>query len=233
MYALRRTGASRSHAVLILTSPEWNATMSQVGGVVVRQHVAALEEPHCVGLAGGDIAVCCAVVSLLAPSLEESPIGEAIRDLGPEELEQVEDRVAMFLRLPQLAAGRPLRPELPGDPARYPLWGDVYYAEPLIDDERKRYVIMSPNAWNAVAPYVSLVRTTSRDKANVAAFPLIEGGAARAACGDLSVRRHGEIIIDPRSRPTPRTVSFGDMSVIARGIARTHLLEGAISRLSP
>lgn len=232
LYALQRHGRAGSRAVAIITTNSWNASMSQVGGVVVRESPSLLESPHAVPLTGGSHAIASAVASLDAPPLPTCVIGELIRPLASAELAQIEDRVASFLDLPRILAGRPLRPELPGDPTRYPVWGDAYRAGPLIDNERKRYVIVSPNRWNASAPYVTVVRTTSRDKADVEAFPLIEQGSARASCGDLSVRGIGEILLATRDRPSPRTLSYADMVAIAKGIVRTHSLEDAVSRLT-
>lgn len=232
VYALQRSGAAGSHAVAILTTNTWNSAMAQVGAVVIREMPATFEAPHAVELTGGH-AIACAVVSLDAPPLSSSVVGELIRSLSPEELNEIEDRVCSFLDLPRLLAGRPVRPELPGDPTRYPVWGDIYRAGPVIDGERKRYAIVSPNRWNSVAPYVTVVRTTSRDKANVAAFPLIERGNARASCGDMSLRGTPEVLLDPRDRPAPRTLSHADMTAIGKGIVQTHGLEAAIIRLSP
>lgn len=233
LYALVPSSAARSHAVVVLTTNTWNAAMSQVGAVVVRREVDDFETPHAIELAGVGRAIGCAIVSLDAPAQPSSVIGPLLRMLSPDELNALEERVCAFLDLPLLTAGRPVRPELPGDPTTYPAWGEVYRAGPPIDGERKRYVVVSPNRWNCIAPYVTVVRTTSRDKTNIDAFPRMQGGSARASCGDLSVRARGEILLMPRDRPTPRSLTYTDMAGIGRGIAFTHGLDGAIARLSP
>lgn len=232
-YALAPSSAARSHAVVVLTTNTWNAAMTQVGAVVIRRDVDEFEIPHAVELAGIGNAIGCAVVSLDAPPQPSSVIAQLIRPLSSEELSAVEDRVCAFLDLPRLHTGRPVRPQLPGDPTTYPVWGDVYRAGPPIDGERRRYVIVSPNRWNCVAPYFTVVRTTSRDKANADAFPLIQRDTARASCGDASLRGRGEILLAPRDRPTPQTLTYADMTAIARGIAFTHGLDAAVARLAP
>ncbi len=232
-YALLPSSAVRSHAVVVLTTNAWNSTMTQVGAVVVRREVDEFEIPHVTELASLGRAVGCAVVSIDAPPQPSSVIGPLVRMLSPDELSGLEERVCAFLDLPRLRAGRPIRPELPGDATTYPVWGDVYRAGPPIDGERKRYVIVSPNRWNCIAPYFTVVRTTSRDKANLDAFPLIQRDTARASSGDLSLRGKAEILLAPRDRPTPRTLTYADMAAIAKGIVFTHGLEAALARLTP
>lgn len=230
LYAFHGPSVAGSTAVVVLTASTWNMRMSSFGVAMVRPRPSALEAPHSVALGQDGSAVASAVASLNAPPHPESGIGALIRALAASELAQLEDRLCSFLLLPQLIAGSVFRPALPGDPAAYPVWGDVYTAEPPFEGERKRYVVVSPNAWNAASPYVSVVRTTSQEKVAHVSFPLILDDKTRAACGDLDVRNRGQVLLARRDRPTPSTTRFKDMGAIARGIAVTFRLGHALER---
>lgn len=214
--------------MVVLTAPSWNAVMSSVGVAMVRPEPSQLEAPHSISLGKSGYAVGSAIVSLKTqPSVEVGPL---VRLLDASELSQLEDRVCAFLQLSPLVAKHVLRPAIPGDPATYPLWGEIYRAGPEINGERKRYVVVSPNQWNVAAPYVTVVRLTSQLKVNHVAFPEILGGQSRAACGDLTSRSRGKILLAPRDRPPVKGVRWTDMSAIGRGIAVTFRLGHALER---
>lgn len=214
--------------MVVLTAPSWNAVMSSVGVAMVRPEPSRLEAPHSVHLGQNGYAVGSAIVSLKSqPSIDVGPL---IRALEASELSLLEDRMCAFLRLPSLVGGHVQRPVIPGDPTTYPLWGEIYRAEPVIDGERKRYVVVSPNSWNVVAPYVTVARLTSQVKVDHLAFPEVLGGESRAACGDLTSRSRGTILLPARDRPPQKQVRWTDMSAIGRGIAVTFRLGHALER---
>jgi len=100
----------------------------------------------------------------------------------------------------------------------YPRWGEVYYAGPRVgvEGQVKRYVVVSDDRWNATQVSAIAVRTTTQNKRWGDAFPLIEGGGARACCGDATVLPHN--LFDLRNRPRPAYLSLDDMASVARGL---------------
>lgn len=227
--------AHGTQALLILTNDRWNATMSQVGVVPIRQTVAPLEVPYAVGTIGGRSAIACALLSLDTPGSganRPSAIGPAIALLDDAALAAVEDRLRDFLGLPSLlGTPDPHARRPPAGAIDHPLWGDVYRAREPIQGENKRYIVLSPNPWNARAGRVVAVRTTTRFKFPEKSFPQVQSGKARACCGETSSRANQEFLLRPQDRPTPSTTSLPDMTRIARGVAFTHELGASLGRI--
>ena len=225
-------GTSGRIGLAILTNDRWNSTMSQLGGAIVRPDILPVEAAYSVQVADGRFATAARVVSLRTVSDTDStsPIGAAQTLLSADELLHLEDALARFLQLPLLlgAISRHRRPV--GNISSYPNWGESYYANTPIAQQRKRFVVVSPNEWNAATPFASGIRTTSQFKRDALQFPLIQGGLIRACCGDLATFGKNELSLGPRSRPTPATATLADMVAIARGLVITHALEGALGR---
>lgn len=219
-------------AWLVITNDRWNATMSQVGVLSVRHTVLPFETPYLTGLPDGTSVVSCA---LLAPELAPpdgalNAIGPAIGVIGQTALDSVEDHLRDFLQLPRLlgmASPQATRP--PAGVINYPLWGEIYKEVQLTQGEHKRYIIVSPNPFNAAAQRVVAIRTT-RFKSDEESFPKIQSGKAQACCGDASSSASSELMLAPRDRPDPRTTTMSDMVKVARGLAFTHELGASLRR---
>lgn len=214
---------------LIITNDRWNANMSWVGVSPVRRAVEPYEAPYSVQLGSGLFATTGRIVALAAPPHPHTQLGPVEAALTADELDRCEDALCRFLQIPLLlGAGTRIPPVLGA--VTYPLWGEIYDAEPPINGERKRYVVVSPNPWNAASGSATLVRTTSPVKRGSAAFPLIQGTAARACCGEATTVPNTAIRMARRDRSTPMTTTRADMVSIARGFLVTHDLRSAATR---
>jgi hypothetical protein len=84
-------------------------------------------------------------------------------------------------------------------------------------------VVVSHDLHNRTTGRPIVVRTTSRAKREHRSFPAIEGGAARACCGDAAALAERHLRCRPGDhRPIPASMSLTDMQAIARGMAQTH-----------
>ncbi len=224
----------QDRSLAILTNDRWNSRMSYIGAAVVRRDIHAVEAPYAVELADGRFATAARVVSFLTPdaATQQDPclIGPAQGSLSAAELARLEDAFVRFLQLPLLLSPVP-RPRRPlGDASTYPNWGDIYLGREPIANERKRFIIVSPNEWNQAAGIVTAVRTTSQSKGDLVQFPTIQRGRIHACCGDLSTFGASEILMRRQDRPTPATCTITEMVAVAKGIAVTHGLTGALHR---
>ncbi len=162
-------------------------------------------------------------------SLEATDLGFEARQLSEEELARVEDGLAEIFGLSHICQAQPALPPSPAGQADYPRWGEIYYAGPAVDNETKRYVVVSNDFWNVAAGSAVVVRTTSNVIRAGRAFPLVESGAAVACCGNATSFIHADF--DLGGRPTPARLDLGDMAKVAWGLVETHQLEGACTRL--
>jgi hypothetical protein len=162
-------------------------------------------------------------------ALEAASLGAEVRQLSDEEMVRVEDGLSELLALQFICQPIPVLPAAPPGAVTYPRWGEIYYAGPPIAGERKRYVVVSNDYWNATGLSVVAVRTTSQPKRAGRSFPEIEGGAARACCGDATSFPCGDFDLD--DRPIPPRLDLDDMARVGWGMAETHALYEAIARL--
>lgn len=93
--------------------------------------------------------------------------------------------------------------------------------------ERKRFIVISPNRWNAIGGYAAGVRTTTQFKGRPLQFPQVlrypKEPAAFACCGDATT--FASNAFDQRERPPrPTQASLQDMVAIAKGLLVTHEL---------
>ncbi len=220
----------RTQAGIILTNDRWNSVYPTVGIVPVRETVQPLEAPHSVQLASGGFAVACDLVNVFHPPQPASPLGAQVFVVPPDELAAIEDQLCLFLQLPRLLGPRPMKGRPVPSARAYPFWSEIYFSEPPINGQLKRRIIVSPDAWNAVAGRVTLVRTTSQIKVDHGSFPEIQRGQARAACGDMTTVPTTDVVLDPQRRPSPSATTVADMVAIARGLTVTHDLAAAVAR---
>lgn len=222
-----------TEAFLVVTNDRWNQTMSQIGVLPVRRIVPEHDAPYSAPLPDGSQILASRLVAPDVSSGASPLLGVARGAVTDDVLAAVEDRLVLFLQLDRLVAPAPRIPRPVGDATRYPIWGDIYLAGPPVDGERKRRIVVSPNAWNAVSGLATLVRTTTAFKYDDVAFPQIQGGAARACCGDATTMVHGQIRLSERERPEPRAATMAEMTRLAKGLIATHELDRAIARLVP
>ncbi|MDO8465242.1 MAG: hypothetical protein Q7S46_08330, partial [Gallionella sp.] len=216
---------------LIITNDRWNSSTSWVGVIPVRESVEPYEVPYSVQLDNRLFATAGRIGALVAAPHQRSRLGAVEVVLTPKELARCEDALCHFLQIPLLLGPAVRLPPVLGQPD-YPLWGEIYYAEPPINDELKRYIVVSPNSWNAVSGTASLVRTTSQMKYDSELFPPIQNGAARACCGEATTVRHGMLRFGSRvRRPAPMTTTRPDMARIARAFLVTHGLDASARRM--
>lgn len=220
-------------AWLVITNDRWNAAMSQIGVLPVRRVVLPFETPYVTALPDGTSVVSCALIApeIAPPAGVANAIGPAIGVIEQAALDSVEDQLRDFLQLPQLLgtpSPRATRP--PAGVINYPLWAEIYKEVELTEGEHKRFIIVSPNHFNAVAQRVVAVRTTTKFKADEESFPKIQSGKAQACCGDASTSANSELMLVLRDRPVPHTTSTTDMVKVARGLAFTHELGASLRR---
>lgn len=224
------TADATTRAVLVITSDRWNARTNSVGVLPIRSEVESFEGSFSVELQNGLFAVAARIEAVVAPPHPQSRLGQVLAVATAAQLEECEDALLHYLQIPLLLGSATRFPPVLGQPT-YPLWGEIYYAEPPIDDERKRYVVVSPNTWNAASGLVSVVRTTSKTKWDSELFPPLQRGAAFACCGELTTILHGAIRYGTRAkRPDPMTTTRLDMNSIAHGFLAAHGSEGAVLR---
>jgi mRNA-degrading endonuclease toxin of MazEF toxin-antitoxin module len=152
-------------------------------------------------------------------AIPKGRLGAERRQMTETEMIKVRVGLTELLALTYLRRRTPVNAPAPGgSTVDYPRWGEIYYAGPLIDGIRKRYVVVSNDFWNQQPDRIHLVvRTTSQNKSPGTAFPEIEHGAARACCGDLTSFRSASF--DMLGRPTPERLDLADMVRVANGLA--------------
>lgn len=220
----------QTRAMLVITSEHWNSWTNWVGAVPLRRSAEPYEAPYSVELDSGLFGVASRIVALPVPPHPEALLGRILGAVNARELERCEDALCAFLQVPLLLGSAVRSPRVVGEPD-YPLWGEIYYAEPLISGQLKRYIVVSPNPWNAVSGMVSVVRTTSQLKPENGMFPAIQRGKVQAVCGELTTIPRGDVKFGRRAqRPDPMTTTRPEMSAIARGFLMTHDLEAAAAR---
>jgi mRNA-degrading endonuclease toxin of MazEF toxin-antitoxin module len=214
------SGSPGLFGVLVLTNDVWNRRMGTVGVVPVRPAATpdSLWEPRF-----SDAPVLQAFVGFLTARPKDRLL-EARFVLAPEQLAKVGAALGDVFGLPDLCATPAIPPSPVRGPVDYPRWGEIYYAGPPIGGQTKRYVVVSRDHWNAASTSAVAVRTTSQPKAWGDAFPAIEGGAARACCGDATAIPRGRI--DLVRRPFPPALDLDDMVRVGRGLLDVFDLEG-------
>lgn len=136
---------------------------------------------------------------------------EQLDAIDPDALAAVEDAVAGLLLLPELIANPDFAPGSPdGD---YPRWGSIYYAEPPIEGQIKRWLVVSHNHFNAATGKAVCLRTTSNTSLKDMEAPYIELGLALAVCPDVVTKTHGRF--DLSSLSILEQVRDGEMRRVA------------------
>lgn len=210
----RLDGGSRDlYGVLVLTNDTWNRRMNTVGVVPVR----APREPDSIWTPHLRESRLQASVGFLA-SFPASQLLEIRLVLEEDERDKVAQGLADLLHLESLCNSHPDAPPPVAGVGLFPRWSEIYYAGPPVGPtgQTKRYVVVSDERWNALGRGALAVRTTTQQKIWGEAFPMIEGGAARACCGDATV--FPPTAFDLRNRPRPSSLSLDDMVAIAHGL---------------
>lgn len=228
LHSLEIPGTTAFGAVVV-TNDRWNAAMSQVAVVPLISSVPPWERDYAHTYRNG-VVTAARLLAVLAPPDPASVLGPPIASLSPTELGPIEELLCHFLQLPTLLGERPAPSRPAGDARAYPNWGDIYRG-PVLAGERKRFVVVSPNAWNRRSGLAVGVRTTTQLKIDDLWFPVIVDQATRACCGDATTFPHSQWRLERRDRPTPFTTTTRDMIAIARGLADVYDLGAALGRL--
>jgi len=199
-----RTGATH---VVVVSEDAWNRAMSTAICVPVYPGPPAVALFH---VALGDLGHADVSRAL---SLPHDALGDELDELGRASLDDVARAVA-YLDLDALERRRTRRPvPMPTDPpaARQKgiHWADLGLAE------RKRVLVLSPDERNAVAPYVSALYVTSRDKRRRRAWQVPAAGGW-VVTGDLLLRPRRAL--EHRRRPTPARATADEMAEVARAV---------------
>ncbi len=207
-------GSPDLYGVLVLTNDVWNRRMATVGVVPVR----ARRDPETIWTPSFGNPPLQVSVGFLA-SLPGRLFQEIRLVLDADERGKVARSLADLLAIEALCADPPAAPPAVAGAGRFPRWGQIYYAGPRVGQsmQTKRYVVVSDERWNALGRGAIAVRTTTQQKSWGEAFPSIEGGLARACCGDATVIPANQF--DFHGRPQPGALSLDDMVAIARGLS--------------
>lgn len=123
--------------------------------------------------------------------------------------------VADLLLIGELTTGAYVAPA--GPPGEYPRWGSVYYAEPPLGGQIKRWLVVSHDHFNRATGDVLCVRTTSNTSYAGPETPLIESGFAVAVCPDVQVKASRRFDLESRTALTQPDA--GDRRRVAIGLA--------------
>lgn len=215
-----RGQASETFGLLILSANRWNRVQRLVSACPVLRvpdmrlpfPVLDCGQPH-----------CGRVVRVPQEVLETELC--SLRNQG---LEQVEDSLVGLLALQTVCVDPPRRPGQPVHPSTYPTWSKTYYADPPVEGQRKRWLVVSHDYWNAAAGSVLTVRTTSNTWHQADTFPAIQRGLALACCPDLQVKDHQ--MFDLASVNALPQATVDDMRRAGFGLANHFVLVAALRR---
>lgn len=157
-----------------------------------------------------------------------SRLGVPSEPLARADLQAVEDALCQMLDVTGLLGSTPrLRRPVGGS---FPHRGEVFYVGERVEDEHKRYVVVSPDEWNALGTSVLMVRTTTSPKRPFSEFPVIQGGVAQACCGDLVAVAANQVAGADRPADN-RLLTRDDLIAIVRGVVEVLDLDVAVKRV--
>lgn len=200
-----RTGATH---VVVVSEDAWNRAMSTAICVPVYPGPPAVALFH-VGL--GDLGHADVSRAL---SLPRDALGDELDELGRASLDDVARAVAAYLDLDALAQRRTRRPVPTPSDQPTARQKSIHWAD-LGLEERKRVLVLSPDERNAVAPYVSALYVTSRDRRNRRAWQVPAAGGW-VITGDLILQP--QRALEHRRRPTPARATADEMAEVAVGV---------------
>lgn len=145
-----------------------------------------------------------------------------------EELHEVGRALADLLLIPELITGTYTAPAaLPGD---HPRWGTIYYAEPPLSGQIKRWMVVSNDVFNASTDDVLCIHTTTRTHLQGPEIPLLQSGFAAAICPDVQVKAQRRFDVASAARlPQP---DAADRRRVAIGLANYLKLQAFAGRTS-
>jgi len=200
--------ATRATHVVVIGEDAWNRVMGTSICVPVYPGPPVVAPFHLAVDGHGHADVSRSV------SLPHDALGARIGLVDGPRLEAIARAAAAYLDLDALERRRTRRPvPMPTDPpaARQKgiHWADLGLAE------RKRVLVLSPDERNAVAPYVSALYVTSRDKRRRRAWQVPAAGGW-VVTGDLLLRPRRAL--EHRRRPTPARATADEMAEVARAV---------------
>jgi len=204
---------------LVLTKTSWNLAMHGVGVVPAVPRAAA--SPTATIDPWDDQRAFDPTHIVVVPQRAAQEIVAVATDTL---LHSVERGLAELAQARRLLGTPPKLGRPPAGRVDYPRWGDIHYLNAAATTERKRYVVVSFDEWNAARKTALVVRLTSRQKQSDAQFPLVADGTSRACCGEVTAVPVAAIDQRARPRDTVNRLNLTDMVAIVRGITATHLL---------
>jgi len=200
-----RTGATH---VVVVSEDAWNRAMSTAICVPVYPGPPAVALFH---VALGDLGHADVSRAL---SLPHDALGDELDELGRASLDDVARAVAAYLDLDALAQRRTRRPVPTPSDRPTARQKSIHWAD-LGLEERKRVLVLSPDERNAVAPYVSTLYVTSRDRRNRRVWQVPAAGGW-VITGDLLLQP--QRALEHRRRPTPARATADEMAEVAVGV---------------
>jgi mRNA-degrading endonuclease toxin of MazEF toxin-antitoxin module len=204
---------------IVVSSNRWNREAPNIGVIPLRRRY---DEEVPFPIVEGLQAACGSVVHIASARLTEELFA-----LGDDELSAVERSLADLLMLPSICRPDPHRPGSPRDVENeHPRWGRIYYAEPALGGQTKRWLVVSHDYWNAGSATALCVRTTSNDSYHSDVVPAIQRGFAYAVCPELQVKARARF--DLASTAELPQASLDEMRAVGIGLANVfRLLEPA------
>lgn len=142
-------------------------------------------------------------------------LGDGLHSLTEAEQDRVDEALAGLLLIPQMCSPDPVRPATPD--GEYPKWGRIYYAEPPLGGQTKRWLVVSHNVFNAYSGLAVCVRTTSNTSLQGPTLPSIQRGFALAVAPDVMAKKLARF--DLLSNATLSQVEFAEMRKVAISLA--------------
>jgi mRNA-degrading endonuclease toxin of MazEF toxin-antitoxin module len=206
---------------VVLTKDSWNRRMLNVGVVPISPKDDERTSPLALPL-DDDPSQCLDPARLLA--LPRERLGRPRLALDDASLHRLERAVAELIDAERMTRRELRATKPPAGKIDYPRWGEIYYPKSeRIAGETKRYLVVSNDLWNQQKRTVLICRTTTQEKYPADEFPVIQGGAAQAICGDLAAISPHHLNLDRRPQGQTR-LGLQDMASVVRGVTHTHLL---------
>ncbi len=219
-------GRAGTIGFLVLTNDDWNDWMEDVAVVPLQPaDPAGVKPEESIVQIGRPLRIITGRVL----NWSKAELGQPIYVLEEEKMAQVEDMLVDVFALHDLYLQPPREPASPPGPVDYPRWGQICWAGPRIDGDRKRYVVVSNNYWNRDTKTSLVVRTTGQERRGGVFFPAIQAGKARACCGNVTTFSRAAIDLTG-NRPFPSSLNLKDMAAVAEGLVDALQLDDALER---
>lgn len=144
-------------------------------------------------------------------------VGSLVEELGKlsgDDHSRADQALSDLLLLPELCAIPP-HPVKMLPAGEYPRWGQTYYAEPALNGQVKRWLVVSHDQYNRTSGRALCVRTTSNTALVGPEIVFIQRGLAMAVCTDVTSKPHADFDLD--GQPIPQ-IQSEERVIVARGL---------------